>query len=75
MLHSKAPVAVVESVELPQLLVTVTTGVAGLVFGAATAEAAVLAQPLSEAVTVYVPADVTVIVAAVSPVLHNRLPV
>ena len=34
MLHNKAPVAVVDNVELPQLFTTVTTGVAGVTFGA-----------------------------------------
>lgn len=34
-LHNKVPVAVVDSVELPQLFVTVTTGVDGVTFGAA----------------------------------------
>lgn len=35
MLHNKVPVAVVDKVEFPQLFVTVTTGVAGIAFGAA----------------------------------------
>jgi len=33
-LHNKLPVAVVDNVDVPQLLVTVTTGAAGVAFGA-----------------------------------------
>ena len=74
MLHNRLPVALVESVEEPQLFTTVTTGAAGVVLGAATPLPATLLQPLTVDVTVYVPAAVTVILAVVAPLLHNRLP-
>jgi hypothetical protein len=51
-LHSKLPVAVVESTELPQLFTTVTTGVAGVVLGAAVPVPAMLAHPFTVVVTV-----------------------
>lgn len=63
------------SVEFPQLFVTVTIGLAGVVFGALIPEPGKLLQPLTVAVTVKVAAVVTVIVAVVAPVLHKRLPV
>ena len=44
-LHNKVPGAVVDNTELPQLLVTTTTGVAGTANGAATPEPAKLVQP------------------------------
>ena len=50
-LHNKVPVAVVDNVEVPQLFTTVTTGVAGMAFGAAMPEPAVLVQPLTDCVT------------------------
>ena len=52
LLHNKAPVAVVESVELPQLFTTVTTGVAGVVFGAAVPLPGALVHPFTVVVTV-----------------------
>lgn len=50
--HSSVPGAVVERTVFPQLFVTVTTGVAGVDFGAATAEPASLAHPFTVVVTV-----------------------
>ena len=44
-LHNKVPGAVVDRTELPQLLVTTTTGVAGKAIGAAIPEPAGLVQP------------------------------
>lgn len=49
--HNKVPVAVVERTELPQLFVTVTTGVAGADFGAAIPLPVALVQPLTVEVT------------------------
>ena len=52
-LHNSVPVAVVDNVDVPlQLSTTVTTGVDGVVFGAATPEPAALVQPLTVVVTV-----------------------
>ena len=52
-LHTKAPVALVESVDVPlQLLVTTTTGVAGGVLGAAVPLPAALVHPFIVVVTV-----------------------
>ena len=74
-LHNKVPRAVVDKIELPQLLVTLTTGAAGTDKGAATLEPARLVQPLMVWVTVYVPAVVTVIGDVVCPPgLHNKVP-
>ena len=76
LLHNNEPVndpAV--NTELPQLLVTDTVGAAGVVFGAAVPEPAVLIQPLTDWVTVYVPAVDTVIDDEVAVLLHNREPV
>ena len=74
LLHTKLPAVVVHSVELPQLLTTVTTGVAGTGFGAAVPLPAALVQPLTVIVTIEVPVDVTVMQAVVAPVLHTKLP-
>ena len=52
LLHNRDPVAVVDSVELPQLSTTVTTGVAGAVFGAAIPLPCPLVHPSSVLVTV-----------------------
>ena len=57
-----------------QLSTTVTTGVAGVVLGAAVPLPGALIQPFTVVVTVYVPAVLTVIVVVVSPVLHSRVP-
>ncbi|MDO6392154.1 hypothetical protein Q4E40_18610 [Pontibacter sp. BT731] len=75
-LHRRLPAASVESVEVPlQLSTTVTTGAVGVVLGAAVPEPAALRQPpVTVVVTVYVPADATVIEAVVSPVLHKSEP-
>ena len=74
LLHKIVPPVGIDKVELPQLLTTVTTGVAGVATGAAMPEPAALVQPLTVLVTVYVPAVVTVIEAVVAPVLHNIVP-
>lgn len=50
-LHASVPVASVESVVLPQLFFTVTTGVAGTANGDACTVAAGLVQPLTVCVT------------------------
>lgn len=52
LLHSNVPVAVVESVELPQLFTTDTVGVAGVVLGAAIPLPGALVHPLTVVVTV-----------------------
>jgi len=52
LLHSNVPAAVVESTEFPQLFTTVTTGVEGVVFGAAMPLPGRLVQPLTLVVTV-----------------------
>ena len=53
MLHIKVPDAVVDNVDVPsQLLVTLTDGVDGVVFGAATPEPDALVQPSTVCVTV-----------------------
>jgi len=75
-LHNNVPGASVESVDVPvQLLTTFTTGVAGVVLGLAIPLPSALVQPLAVVVTVYVPAELTVIVGVDSPVLHNNVPV
>jgi hypothetical protein len=51
-LHNRLPEAVVLNAELPQLSTFVITGVAGLVFGAASIDPAVLVQPFTVVVTV-----------------------
>ena len=61
---------------LPQLLVTFTTGAGTTVLlGSAVPVPGVLVQPLTVCVTVYCPADATVIDGVVAPVLHNNEPV
>ena len=52
LLHNKVPVAVVDSVDVPQLFTTVTTGATGAVFGAAVPLPAKLVQPATAVVTV-----------------------
>jgi hypothetical protein len=73
--HNKDPVAFVLNVELPQLLTAVTAGVAGVLPGAATPVPAKLTHPPTVAVTLYVPAVLTVIEEVVACVLHNKEPV
>ena len=74
-LHSSVPAATVDKVEVVlQLSTTVTTGVAGVVFGAAVPLPAALVHPFTVVVTVYVPAVLTVIEAVAAPVLHNNVP-
>ena len=74
-LHSKLPPAFVDRVEVPlQLFTTVTTGVAGVVLGAAVPDPGKLVQPPTVVVTVYIPAALTVMNEPVEPVLHNKLP-
>ena len=52
LLHNRVPVAVVESVDVPlQLFTTVTTGVAGITFGAAILLPAALVQAFTVVVT------------------------
>ncbi len=52
-LHNNVPDAVVDNVAVPlQLFTTLTIGVAGVVFGAATPEPAALTQPFTVVVTV-----------------------
>ena len=46
----------------------------GIGFGAATPLFAGLIQPFTVCVTVYVPADITVIDVVVAPLLHNNVP-
>ena len=52
LLHNKVPAAVVESVELPQLFATVTTGVDGTALGADAPLPAALIHPFTVVVTV-----------------------
>ena len=74
-LHDKLPEADVDNVDVPlQLLVTLTDGAVGVVFGAAVPDPAALVQPSTVCVTVYVPALLTVIDEEVSVVLHNNVP-
>ena len=51
-LHNKVPAARVDSVELPQSLVTVTSGAEGTAFGAATPDPGALMHPSTVVVTV-----------------------
>ena len=51
LLHNRLPAALVDKVDVPQLFTTVTTGVEGIVFGAATPLPAVLLQPLTVEMT------------------------
>ena len=74
--HNILPAAFVDRVEVPlQLFTTVTTGIAGVVFGAAVPLPARLIQPLFEVVTVYTPAVLTIIDEVIAPVFHNKFPV
>jgi hypothetical protein len=74
-LHNRLPVAVVDRVDEPlQLFTTVTIGVTGVVFGAATPEPGKLVQLPFVEVTVYVPARLTVIDEPVAPLFHSKLP-
>ena len=50
-LQANAPAAGVDNFELPQLLTTVTTGVAGVDFGAARPVPDALVQPFADWVT------------------------
>jgi hypothetical protein len=76
-LQSKVPVyADAVSVDvILQLSVTETVGATGVVFGDAVPDPGRLTQPLTVWVTVYVPAEPTVIDVVVAPVLHNNEPV
>ena len=51
-LHNKLPPALVDNVELPQLLVTFTTGADGIAIGDAVPLPAPLVQPFTVVVTV-----------------------
>jgi hypothetical protein len=74
LLHNRLPAALVDRVELPQLLTTVTTGLLAEVFGAATPEPGALVHPFSLRVTVYVPGTVTVMELLTEPLLHKIVP-
>ena len=74
LLHNKVPVAVVDSADVPQLFVTVTTGAEGIAFGADVPLPAALVQPFTVVVTVYVAALLTVIDEVFAPLLHNNVP-
>lgn len=76
-LHNNEPVnEPAVNVELPQLLTTDTVGAVTFEFnGAAVPLPEGLVHPLTVCVTVYVPADVTVMDDVVAPVLHNNDPV
>ena len=50
-LHNIVPPAGIDKTELPQLFATVTTGVAGVAFGAAMPEPVELVHPLADCVT------------------------
>ena len=52
LLHNNVPAAFVESVELPQLFATVTTGAEGIAFGAELLLPAALVHPFTVVVTV-----------------------
>ena len=70
--HNNVPVAAVVNVDVPlQLSTTVTTGAAGVVFGAAVPLPGKLVHTFTVVVTVYVPAVFTVILEVVAPVLHK----
>ena len=74
-LQCRNPVAVVDNVELPQLLTTVTTGAAGAVTGAVTAVSATLVQPLTVWVSVQVVAADVTIALAPDPLFQCKVPV
>ena len=74
-LHNKLPDAVVDSNDVPQLIVTFITDLDGVVPGVATPVPFALAQPLTVVLTVYVPAVLTVIDEEVAPVLQSSVPV
>ena len=52
LLHCIVPPAGIDRVDAPQVLATVTTGVAGVAIGAATPEPAALIQPFTVRLTV-----------------------
>ena len=62
------------STEFPQLFNTVTVGAEGTNFGAADPLPALLTQPFTVCVTVYVLVIVTVMEVVEAPVLHNKEP-
>jgi hypothetical protein len=76
-LHNNDPVKPeAVNTELPQLLTTLTAGVATAAFtGAAMPLPGALVHPFTVCVTVYVPAVLTVMDVVVAPVLHNNDPV
>ena len=51
-LHNKVPVVLADKIDVPQLLITLTTGADGIANGAAMAEPAALVQPSTVWVTV-----------------------
>jgi hypothetical protein len=76
LLHNKVPVVpVAVNTEFPQLLTTATVGTTTVPVGAAVPLPAALVQPFTVCVIVYVVAVLTVIDAAVDPLLHNNVPV
>ena len=72
--HNKLPATVMLSVELPQLLATVTVGADGMALGVTVPIPAALVHPFTVVVTLYEPATVTVIEEVVAPVLQSKLP-
>ena len=76
-LHNNVPVTpVAVKTELPQLFITLSSGASVIgINGAAVALAAILVHPSTVCDTVYIPPVVTVIELAVSPLLHNKVPV
>ena len=73
-LQVRNPTAFVESVDDPQLSVTVTAGAGGMATGAAMPLPAVLVHPFTVVVTEYVPGVVTVMLDVAAPVFHSRVP-
>jgi len=73
-LQTSDPTAVVESVDDPQLLVTVTAGAGGIETGAATPLPGELIHPFTVVVTEYVPGVVTVMFGVVAPVFQSSEP-
>ncbi len=74
-LHSNAPVAVVDKVELPQLSTSVTKGAEGVLLGDAVFVPDMLVQPFTVVVTLYVPAAVIVTEEVVAEMLQSNAPV
>src|SRR5205809_1035318 len=73
--HNKSPLAVVDNMEFPQLLMSDTDGLAGAVLGAAIPLPARLTHPFIVALTVYERPSLTVTDGVVAPLLHSIAPV